>query len=74
MERKLSGLFDKQKFQQNTKLAEVIGEVESHYEGNLTEEELEWVSAAGDGENGIVTIVPAILPYFDTLPNDDKEP
>ena len=50
MERKLFQAFDRQRFQQNARLASIIGDVESRYVRALTEEELEMVSAAGTAE------------------------
>ena len=50
MERKLYQAFDRQRFQQNTRLAGVIDDVESRYAHALTDDDLELVSAAGDAE------------------------
>ena len=47
MERKLFQAFDRQRFQQNTRLAGIIGDVESRYARALTDDDLEMVSAAG---------------------------
>ena len=50
MERKLFQAFDRQRFQQNTRLASIIGDVESRYARALTDDDLEMVSAAGTAE------------------------
>ena len=47
MERKLMQRFDRQRFQQNARLAGIIGDVESRYARALTDDDLELVSAAG---------------------------
>ena len=50
MECKLFQAFDRQRFQQNARLAGVISDVESRYARALTDDELEMVSAAGAAE------------------------
>ena len=50
MERKLFQAFDRQRFQQNARLASIIGDVESRYARALTDDDLERVSAAGAAE------------------------
>ena len=47
MERKLFQAFDRQRFQQNARLASIIGDVESRYARALSDDDLEMVSAAG---------------------------
>ena len=47
MERKLSQLFDRQRFQQNARLAGIIDDVESRYTRVVDDDDLELVSAAG---------------------------
>ena len=47
MERKLFQAFDRQRFQQNARLASIIGDVESRYARALNDDVLEMVSAAG---------------------------
>ena len=47
MERKLFQAFDRQRFQQNARLASIIGDVESRYARALKDDDLEQVSAAG---------------------------
>ena len=47
MERKLFQAFDRQRFQQNERLAGIIGDVESRYAHGLSDDELAMVSAAG---------------------------
>ena len=47
MERKLFQAFDRQRFQQNARLASIIGDVESRYARALSDDDLELVSAAG---------------------------
>ena len=50
MERKLFQAFDRQRFQQNERLASIIGDVESRYARALSDDDLEMVSAAGTAE------------------------
>ena len=50
MERKLFQAFDRQRFQQNVRLAGIIGDVESRYARALSDDDLEMVSAAGTAE------------------------
>ena len=50
MERKLFQAFDRQRFQQNKRLASIIGDVESRYARALNDDDLEMVSAAGTAE------------------------
>ena len=47
MERKLFQAFDRQRFQQNARLASIIGDVERRYARALSDDDLEMVSAAG---------------------------
>ena len=47
MERKLFQAFDRQRFQQNARLAGIIGDVENRYARALSDDDLEMVSAAG---------------------------
>lgn len=61
MERKLSQLFDRQKFQQNACLSAIIDDVESRYATTLTDDELDMVSAAGEKEfisDEVMLIIP----------------
>ena len=44
---KLAKLFDFQHFQQNTRLAAILADVESRYTNALADDDLEQVSAAG---------------------------
>ena len=53
MERKLFQAFDRQRFQQNARLASIIGDVESRYARALTDDDLEMVSAAGTVEQAM---------------------
>ena len=50
MERKLFQAFDRQRFQQNARLAGIISDVESRYARALNDDDLEMVSAAGTAE------------------------
>ena len=50
MERKLFQAFDRQRFQQNARLASIISDVESRYARAQTDDDLEMVSAAGTAE------------------------
>lgn len=47
MEQKLNRLFDYQKFQKNSRLDAMLSEAEARYEGSLSDDDLELVSAAG---------------------------
>lgn len=47
MERKLSQLFDRQKFQQNARLNSIISDVESRHAGVLSDDDLNLINAAG---------------------------
>ena len=63
MERKLFQAFDRQRFQQNERLASIIGDAESRYAHALTDEDLEPVSAAGITElikDETMLIIPGI--------------
>lgn len=58
MEQKLKRLFDYQKFQKNPRLEALLSKAEGRYEGALTDDDLELVSAAGDSiSTGTVTII-----------------
>lgn len=48
MEEKLKRLFDFQKFEKNEKLSALIEETQKRYAEELSEEDLEQISAAGD--------------------------
>ena len=51
MEKKLARLFDYQKFEGNSDLEQVISSVHARYSRReLTEEETDWVNAAGTPE------------------------
>ena len=50
MERKLFQAFDRQRFQQNARLASIISDVESRYARALSDDDLEMVSAAGTAD------------------------
>ena len=50
MECKLFQAFDRQRFQQNARLAGIISDVENRYARVLTDDNLEMVSAAGVAE------------------------
>lgn len=49
MEKKLRQLFDYQKFQKNPRLEAMLSEAEGRYDSGLSDDDLELVSAAGDG-------------------------
>ena len=51
MERYLRQLFDYQKFQQNSRLDAMLEKAEGRCAQALTDEDLEWVSAAGTDQN-----------------------
>lgn len=48
MENKLKKLFDYQRFEQNDRLAKLIGETEARQTAELFDEDLELVAAAGN--------------------------
>lgn len=48
MERKLKALFDFQKFEQNKRLSKMIDEANSSTDGELDDEDLSFVAAAGE--------------------------
>ena len=48
MEQKLRALFDYQRFEKNERLARLIGETESRFARELSDDELSLISAAGD--------------------------
>lgn len=48
MERKLSSLFDYQRFVGNKRLAALIADTESRYSAELSDDDLELVNAAGE--------------------------
>ena len=59
MEKKLKNLFDYQRFEKNERLEKIIEETESRYKGELSDEDLAFVAAAGNifeqnnnGKNG----------------------
>ena len=49
MEKKLKAMFDYQKFARNPRLDAMLSEAEARYECSLSDDDLELVSAAGDG-------------------------
>ena len=61
MERKLFQAFDRQRFQQNARLASIISDVESRYARALSDDDLEMVSAAGTAEPVMdgITLIPS---------------
>ena len=50
MEQKLKRLFDYQKFNRNPRLEAMLSDVLARYEGDLSDADLELVSAAGEGQ------------------------
>ena len=48
MEKKLKKLFDYQRFEKNERLEKTIKETESRYKGELSDEDLAFVAAAGN--------------------------
>ncbi len=48
MEKKLKKLFDYQRFEKNEKLEKLIRETESRYAGELSDDDLTLVNAAGE--------------------------
>lgn len=50
MDRRLTLLFDMQKFQNKSKLNSIISDVENRYAHSIDDDDLELVSAAGTGD------------------------
>lgn len=50
-EAKLSSIFDFQRFEGNKKMQALIDDTESRYAYALSDDDLEWVSAAGEIES-----------------------
>lgn len=48
MQKRLTQLFDYQRFLQNPRLAKIISDVESVYDHALSDDQLEFVNAAGE--------------------------
>lgn len=48
MENKLKKLFEYQKFEQNERLAKLIAETEARQAAEISDDDLEFVAAAGD--------------------------
>ena len=71
MERKLFQAFDRQRFQQNARLASIIGDVESRYARALKDDDLEMVGAAGEAT--VRTMNPDMLPGRCDIPAAAKE-
>lgn len=48
MEKRLKALFDYQRFEKNSRLADIVEQTESRYKVELSDEELFLVNAAGE--------------------------
>ena len=48
MDKKLKSMFEFQRFQNNPRLAKMIQETEQRYAGELSDEDLDFVAAAGE--------------------------
>lgn len=48
MENKLRKLFEYQRFEGNSRLAKIIGETESRYGAEISDDDLEFIAAAGE--------------------------
>lgn len=48
MEKRLKALFDYQRFEKNSRLADIVEQTESRYKVELSDEELFFVNAAGE--------------------------
>lgn len=75
MEQKLKRMFDYQKFQKNSRLEAMLAEAEGRYEGSLSDDALELVSAAGDSRlmlhaESIAYDQRAAVPVADSPPED----
>ena len=70
MERKLVNLFDRQRFERNAKLAGIVSDVESRYAGEVNDDDLEMVSAAGEGT--VPTVHPEPLLGRHARPSDEE--
>ena len=51
MERMITNLFDFQRFKQNARLGNIIQDVQNRYASTISDDDLEWVSAAGEGSD-----------------------
>ena len=70
--KKLSQAFDFQKFQQNSRLAGIVRDVESRYDkAALSDDDLELVSAAG--ETTVPTMNPDVLLGRHARPDNTEE-
>lgn len=47
MDKKLKSMFEFQRFQNNPRLAKIIAETEQRYAGEVSDEDLDFVAAAG---------------------------
>ena len=56
MEKKLKKLFDYQRFEKNERLEKIIKETESRYGGELSDDDLSLVNAAGEINPGKVEV------------------
>ena len=50
MENKLRKIFEYQRFENNSRLAKIISETESRYGAELSDDDLEFIAAAGEIE------------------------
>ena len=48
MDKKLKSMFEFQRFQNNPRLAKLIQQTEQRYAGELSDEDMDFVSAAGE--------------------------
>lgn len=69
MEKKLSQLFDFQHFSGSKRLAAVIGDVESRYSQELSDDDLLTVNAAGT--DSIPTVMPVPLLARHDIPEEE---
>ena len=66
MEKRLQQLFDYQRFEENARLSAVINSVKARYnKRELSEDDLEWVAAAGNPD-----LLPPLNPLGRIKPDD----
>ena len=74
MEQKLKRLFDYQKFQKNHRLEAMLTEAKGRYQGSLSDDALEMVSAAGNSQLMLhadsIAHDQAAVPVVDLPPED----
>ena len=78
MERTVKNLFDFQRFKQNVRLDSIIRNTENRYASALSDDDLEWVSAAGESDTRLSqdedrTCLPADQLPTQLVLNDERQ-